>query len=98
MGVNITRHPFGRRENSRQACNPNPSDTQGSQEISSAKGIIEVEKHRMFKPTHRYGVALFIVRIAGGEDMEFTIREHIKRCITDWDKQVKWDYYVEFHR
>jgi hypothetical protein len=52
----------------------------------------------MYQTTHRSGIAMFTIRISGAEEIEVAIREHIGRCITDWDKLVKWEYYVEFHR
>ena len=41
---------------------------------------------------------MFTIRIMGGEEIELSIREHIGHCITDWDKQGEWEYYVKFHR
>jgi hypothetical protein len=41
---------------------------------------------------------MFTIRITGGEEIEKTVREHIGRCITDWDKDVKWEVFVEFER
>ncbi len=61
-------------------------------------GVMGVEKHRMYRTTHQSGVAMFTIHIIGGEETEFAIREHIGRCITDWDKQVEWECFVEFHR
>ena len=66
--------------------------------ISRLAGVIGVEDQRLYKTTHRSGVAMFVIRITGGEEIEVTIREHIGRCITDWDNQVRWEYYVEFRR
>jgi hypothetical protein len=41
---------------------------------------------------------MFTIHITGGEDIEIAVREHIGRCITDWDKGVKWECFVEFER
>jgi hypothetical protein len=59
---------------------------------------VGVEKHRMFRITQRSGVALFTIRLVGGEEVEMSIREQIGRCIADWDKEVKWEYFVQFER
>jgi len=61
-------------------------------------GIIGVEQHRIYQTTYQSGVAMFTIRIMGGEEIELSIREHIGHCITDWDKQGEWEYYVKFHR
>jgi len=66
--------------------------------ISSSSAIASVEKYRFFKTTHRSGIAMFTIHAYGGEDVEVLVREHIARCITDWDKGVKWEYYVDFRR
>jgi hypothetical protein len=41
---------------------------------------------------------MFTIRAGGGEDVETRIRERIGRCLSEWDAQVKWDYFVEFER
>lgn len=66
--------------------------------ISSTPGVVEVRKYRMFQTTHRSGVAMFTIHIPEGKDIELMVREHIGRYITDWDKDVKWEYLVEFER
>jgi hypothetical protein len=52
----------------------------------------------MFQTTHRSGVAMFTIHVTGGEDIELAIREYIRRCIVDWDKEVKWECFVDFER
>ena len=41
---------------------------------------------------------MFTIRLAGEEAAETNAREHIARCIADWDKTVKWESFVEFDR
>jgi len=57
-----------------------------------------LDEFRMFQATPRYGVAMLTIRISGAEEAEKLIREHIGRCITDWDKMVTWEYFVDFKR
>jgi hypothetical protein len=65
--------------------------------ISSSSAITSIDKYRLFRTTHRSGIATFTIHVHGGEDDEVAVREYIGRCITDWDKDVKWEYYVDFH-
>jgi hypothetical protein len=65
--------------------------------ISASSVITSIDKYRLFRTTHRSGIATFTIHVHGVEDDEVAVREHIGRCITDWDKGVKWEYYVDFH-
>jgi hypothetical protein len=65
--------------------------------ISASSAVTSIDKYRLFRTTHRSGIATFTIHVHGGEDDEVAVREHIGRCITDWDKGIKWEYYVDFH-
>jgi hypothetical protein len=41
---------------------------------------------------------MFTIRAGSGEEAEVRIRERIGRCLSEWDGQAKWEYFVEFER
>jgi len=57
-----------------------------------------VDECRIFQATPRFGVVMLTIRISGFEEAEKQIREHIGRCITDWDKTGTWECFVDFKR
>jgi hypothetical protein len=58
----------------------------------------------IFQTTHRSGLAMFTLRITGDggepitDELETMIRERIARCLADWDRDIQWEYFVDFKR
>jgi hypothetical protein len=47
---------------------------------------------------------MFTLRITGEgggpitDELETTIRERIARCLADWDRDIQWEYFMDFKR